>query len=208
MKRRTLFFLLALSSLQPLWAQFSLGLEGGLNWSTVQYSGISGVDSKYSPGFWAGVSPRYSFDETISIITDINYSQIGHQIENEPDIENSRFRDTYWQVSPQLEYKIFDFLGVAAGFYAGFKIDEEQKMPGEDWLSTKEFDLIKNEDYGLLLAVRSYYKGFFLKLAYEHGLQNINNVVITDENGQLIDAKTFNRNIQVGVGYLIPIEKK
>ena len=95
-------------------------------------------------------------------------------------------------LAPQLKYKLNETLAIGAGIYAGVKLK-----------NTQSFKVIKDFDYGVLASVRVSFKPFYLKLAYEHGLQDILNIQWTDASGQPIDSKMSNRNFQIGVGYLI-----
>jgi len=189
-------------------AQISLGVEGGIKLSNIKFEGLEGVDNQPSTNYFVGISPRYSINKKISINLDINYSTKGYQIGTGGNNDVSKFRYTYLILAPQFEYKLFQIFGVGAGLYTGIKIDEEQKTPGNNWNSTKEFDIIKSIDYGIILSIKAYYKNLYIKFAYDYGLQDIMNLNFTDQNGQPIEIKNYNRSVQIGIGYLFNFRTK
>jgi len=119
---------------------------------------------------------------------------------------NFKTRYTYLTVTPQFEYIISNVVGISAGPFIGFKLYEGVKDSSGEWVSTASQENIKSTDMGLTGAVRVYFKGAYLKIAYDHGLTNISNIAYTDSNGQSIDSKSLTRNFQVGIGYMIDFD--
>ena len=184
-------------------AQFSIGIEGGISLSNVRSEGIEEFDNKPIANYFFGLAPQYSVNDKMSIKYNVLYSVKGYQVENGGGIGNSKFRYIYLVLSPQFEYRLHRLFGVSIGPYSGLKLEEEQKMPGSDWSSTKEFDIIKSTDYGIALSVNTYYNNLYFKLAYDFGVQDIVNITFTDNNGQPIEVENFTRSFQIGIGYLL-----
>ena len=204
MKLRTLFLFITMSMVQFVYSQFSIGIEGGMNLSNIKHTGFESGEIDYKPSinYFAGISAKYSFNSKISLNSDFNYSVKGFR--------KNRTKYTYLVFTPQAEYRINKFIGAGFGFYAGLKLDEEYKNRSNQWVSTKEQELIKSSDYGLIASVKVYYNNFFIKIAYEYGLNNIENEIYYAFSLQkdTLDIKKYNRNIQIGIGYLIDFNKK
>ena len=207
MKLKLLLFILTVTTHQFAYSQFSLGVEAGANFANVKFEGLDGLETKSITQWFSGISPKYTLGEQISILADVNYSRIGFQNDLQ-GATGAKFRCTYLVFAPQIAYKVANSLGVNAGFYTGFKIDEEEKIASGEWFSSDDFETIKSGDFGMLIGIRAFYKKAYLKLAYLHGLQNITNLAYTDNNGELIDVEISNRNLQLGIGYLIGFESK
>ncbi len=197
-----------LMCIQITHAQFSLGIEAGANFSVVKFSGLDEADPEFAFGMNAGIAPRYSFDDHISVLADISYSMKGYRLAYALDDDVSlNYRNTYLTLTPQLAYRITEFLGISAGPFLGIKLYEGTRLLDNDWVNTGDLELIESTDYGFMVALRAFLDRFYLKVAYEHGLQDIGNVSYTDIDGNSMDVKTYTRNIQVGLGYLIGFDK-
>jgi len=185
-------------------AQFSLGIEAGANMSVAMFTGLDEASPEFLPGFNAAVAPRYSFAETMSVLADIGYSTKGHTLAYAlSDDVDQKNKYTYLNLAPQFAFRFVDLIEISAGPYLGFKIYEGTRLPDRDWVNTGDLDLFNSTDFGVIMAARVFLDRFYLKLAYEHGLQDIGNVDYTDLNGNPIDNKTLTRNFQIGAGYLI-----
>ena len=188
-------------------AQFSVGVEAGANISTVQFTNLDEADPGFLPGAYVDVAPRYTINEKMSTLVDVQYTTKGHKNSNTSGGIEVKKKYTYLSFSPQFEYLLGNVIGLSAGPYFAIKLYEGTKYPDQDWINTSELDLVSSTDLGVSIAVRAFLNRFYLKAAYEHGLADIGNVAFTDANGQTIDNKTRTRNIQLGVGYLIGFGK-
>lgn len=185
-------------------AQFSLGVEAGVNFSSVKFTGLDEANPEFLTGFNAGVAPRYTFTEAMSVLADIRYSTKGNKLAyalNEDVSLKNKY--SYLTFAPQFAFRLIDFIEISTGPYLGIKVYEGTKLPDRDWVDSGDLDLINSTDVGLIVASRVFLDRFYLKLAYEHGFQDIGNVDYTDINGNPLDNKTFTRNFQIGAGYLI-----
>ena len=83
----------------------------------------------------------------------------------------------------------------------GTLINEQVRTEGESFSNTI-IDTIKSNDFGLVGKVKVSFNNIFGFVRYNHGLSNIFDLMVTDENGDPVeDVKQFNRNFQIGLGY-------
>jgi len=191
---------------QNSYGQFSVGIEGGVNVSTMEIKGIDEVDEEPFVGYSLGFSPRYSINK-ITFLADLNYSYRGYEIGNGDFFEeNSKFKNTDVIISPQIEYRIQKSIGIGLGLYFGIELEEAQKLPpASEWYSTKEYDIIQSPDYGVNLGLKYYYRKVYLKVLFDFGLKDVLNSEAKGQNGE--DLEFYERSILVGVGYLIEFKK-
>lgn len=205
---KNLFLILSLSFFcSPLaYSQFSLGISGGLNLSHSPFNDMVVFNTGYRSAYFLGVTPKYHLNSHLAILSDIEYSVKGFESKGNNIQLDSESRYTYLDFSPEITYHLADFLSLGMGGYIGFKLDEEQRIAGGEWSSTKDLEFIKSTDFGLVGSIRGNLHNFFLVMSYQHGLQDISNLQYTDPNGEpLTSGKQRNRNIQLGIGYFIEI---
>ncbi len=199
MKKVTLTLLL-LSSLTALKAQFSVGMAGGLNISTVSFVNVDYAKPDMRFGYFVSVLPKYHLNQKMSVNLESQYSVVGYDNTNVITIKN-RFQ--YVTLAPQFEYRPTEAIGVYSGIAWGYKIAEAIRADGSDWTSTKDTPFIKDTDLGALLGVRGYFDNIYFTAGFNYGIKNISNIFFTDGNGNNIpDAKQKNVYLQIGVGYL------
>jgi hypothetical protein len=203
MKKLIFIALFSIAAMSASQAQFALGAGGGVNFSDARFSGPESIgDAKGITGFHVSVQPRYVFARRWSAITDLQYSRKGAILES----ANSQFgqRADYFDVLPQVEYRLLERLGVAVGVNVGWSIREEIKYDDGDWEeSILSLDLFDDPDFGLLFALRGYYGRFYATMSYCLGLRDVDNGMYTDDTGQIYDAEWYHRNLQIGIGYLL-----
>lgn len=207
MKKAYLIILFFTIVFRELDGQISLGLSSGINLPTARFVNFKKIKPSRGIFYFVGITPEYHLNSKISILTDIQFSQKGYLDKENVQSSYYRYRYSYVDFLPQLEYKIHKHIGIGLGFNFGFEIKEKSR-PNETWQSTSEFDLIKTFDFGLVGSIKGHYRGFNLFLRYNYGLANISNLEFMDENGILI-TKTgqFNNNIQIGTGYTFKLKK-
>jgi len=192
--------ILFLFSFQSVCAQFSFGADAGLTLSTAKYIGLEAMES-YQSGYYVNLSPRFELGENTRIISDLSYSQKGFQLEGAFNVIPTQFKISYLNLSPKIEYRLMESLGIGAGVYVGWRINQIQKLAGIAWerskISAKSFDL------GISSSLRYYLDRFNFNVAYEYGLTDVSNFLYTDQNGQPIgNSEVFNRSFKFGIGYL------
>lgn len=189
--------------------QISLGFSGGINLPSTRFVKVNASTPSRALFYFVGITPEYHLNSKISILTDIQFSQKGYTVTYNGNGGYYRYRYTYIDLLPQIEYRIQRHISVGLGLNFGFKINEAQNYKNSEWLSTNELDLTKTFDFGLLGSIKGHFRGFNLFMRYNYGLTNISNLMFTDRDGnQISKAAQFNTNIQIGTGYTFNLKKK
>ena len=200
-------FLFALGLAHGASGQFSAGLIGGINFSNVDFGNIdvsSLFESKVKTSFFLGVVTKYQLNEKLTVISDIQISQKGYRVENISVSNDSKFRNVYLDILPEISYQVHDNIGIGIGMNIGVELSEGQKLGSANWMSTKAVDFFNSPDFGVFGTIRFSRNELFLLVRYNLGLSNIANFSYTDVNGNLIgDGKQINRNFQIGMGYFL-----
>ncbi|MDX2135568.1 MAG: outer membrane beta-barrel protein [Saprospiraceae bacterium] len=206
MKNTFLLFALLLVTLR-LNAQFVIGVGGGVNVSSARLVGweiFPGFETEEEAitAFHFSVQPRYVFARRWAAILDLQYNRKG------AELNIFGLRADYFDMMPQVEYRFLEHFGVAAGANFGFKIREERKdLINDEWRESV-FENFKDQDFGLLFALRGYFGGFYGTVSYNLGLKDVSDVWLTDQDGNTIQTEWYHRNLQIGLGYLIPLRKR
>lgn len=97
-------------------------------------------------------------------------------------------------------------MGVGINF--GILLDYSIKAEKDEWTSLKDLEVIKPVDFGMTGCVKGYFGRFFLIASYNYGLSDISKIIFTDANGVPMEnqPKLFNRNFQLGAGYLFSMD--
>ena len=200
--KKYLCLICGLWTMTALQAQFSLGVSGGINLSNSTYSEVLEIDTKTALNYFMGISPRYNFTSRFALLVDLEYSEKGFRLDDSMILGEAESQYVYFDIAPEIEYGLTNFLTLGAGFYAGFKLKEDLNVSQGAPPLLEQLELVKKSDFGILGSVRVDLKYFFLKFSYQHGIENITKLVFTDDSGQPInDAKQQNRNFQIGLGY-------
>ncbi|MEM9545203.1 MAG: hypothetical protein AAGA77_04485 [Bacteroidota bacterium] len=194
-------FFVAIFCCPRLYGQFSVGLEGGANVSTVDFRGVEGIDEGYFHGYFIGIAPRLTKNK-ITLLLDLNYSYRGHEFGSSDLIEEStKYRTPYWIISPQAEYRLHKSFGIGLGFYMGMEIEEAQKTPFDDeWVNTDEFDIHQSPSYGFNLGVKYFFDKVYIKALFDFGIKNVLSPEVQSINGTTLEL--YQRSVLLGVGYL------
>lgn len=205
-----IFLLLALVITQNVYCQTSIGISTGLNFTNNKFKDVIYAAPKTRTDFFIGVSPNFSISERINFSVTTQYSRKGYQNEEDCILCSSvglEYRNSYIDVIPEIEYELLNFLTVGMGFNYGFLINEQSRFENNKWSEIQEF--IKPNDFGLTGKLKVTHNNFFGLIRYNFGLKDISNTYFSNENGdQIVDAKQYNRNLQVGVGYAFNTKKK
>lgn len=189
------------------YSQMKLNFSAGVNHSNCVFENLEFIDTSPSWGYFLGIAPAYQLSEKIQFQLDLQYSRKGYQY-TDPLSSTYEYGFSYFDIIPEVSYKLFDFLAVGLGVNYGLKLNEEYKMGDEDWFDTSHIGLIKSTDFGLTGVLRANYNNLFGFVRYNVGLKNINDINYTNEYAQIItNVKQSNRNLQVGVGYTLDFTK-
>lgn len=196
---------------QNSFGQFSAGVSSGVNLFNPSFSedfSVFSVKSKFN--YYFGITPKYQINSKLAILSDIEFSV--KSWENDFGFEgadalvvpgNIHNRYTYFDINPEVEYRVFKVVGIAGGVYFGYLLDEEQKFGDGDWFSVADFGLLKKIDVGLSASVRAYLKRFYAMVSYNHGLINVTDLSFSNRIGGTVSGTQYNRSLQLGVGFYI-----
>lgn len=195
---------------------FSVSVQAGPVFSTIKPD-LEGVfDPKFRIGFFAGASLNLALSERWEIPLEVQFSQRGFHynteaafifVDNQIALFRGRvdYRLSYLDLAPKVEFRPIRALGIAVGPYLSVQLSESVRYEEViEWTSTKDNALFEDIDFGLSAKLSGYLGPVSLFVAYQYGLANISNLILTDDNGQdlgRLGAK--NRAVLVGLGWRI-----
>lgn len=203
-----LFFFITVGALMSSNAQINLNFSTGVNNSNCEIKNLDGVSSKGRLGYFIGIAPNRYLNDKLNLVVDFQLSTKGCEAIYENTSGSLEVRISYIDIIPEIEYKILDYLFLGVGVNSGFNINEAHKLENEGWINVKDSGFIDLFDFGLTGKIKGNYKNFFGFVRYNFGLTSISNITFTDINGSdFIDSDQYNRNLQIGVGYTLGLNK-
>lgn len=209
MKKLLFLALLLICSMSTIQAQFSLGLDVGLNYNHAKFSGINDFDTnvfdtKAHLAYYLGLRPTYALSSKVNIGLGLQYSVKGY--ESQSGLYAPKVRNYYLDMLPQVEFRPINLFSLVGGVNIGYLAETSAKID-EKWDKNYFlFDAYKKVDFGLLLGLKMYLKQFYVTAHYNHGVVDINEITFTDANGEDIGTSNqFNRNLQIGIGYMLDL---
>jgi len=188
--------------------QVNLDLAAGINLSKTEFKNFEGPSPESRLGYFIEIAPNYQLNEKVSLLMNFQYSEKGYKTRNTTNQDLLKFKHSYIDFMPEVEYNVLDYLAFGFGMYYGIKLNEQFKFEDGEWTDVGDVEFISSTDFGLTGKVKVNYKNIFWYVRYSLGLNDISNVVFTDVNGQSIDdAKQLNRNLQIGMGYSLDLSK-
>jgi len=188
--------------------QVNLDLAAGINLSKTEFKNFEGPSPESRLGYFIEIAPNYQLNEKVSLLMNFQYSEKGYKTRNTTNQDLLKFKHSYIDFMPEVEYNVLDYLAFGFGMYYGIKLKEQFKFEDGEWTDVGDVEFISSTDFGLTGKVKVNYKNIFWYVRYSLGLNDISNVVFTDVNGQSIDdAKQLNRNLQIGMGYSLDLSK-
>lgn len=206
---KTIFTVLGLLLSGSLFAQNGLayGIKAGLNVSN--FGGGNFDDASSRLGLHIAIVGELEISDKFSLQPEIQYSQQGYTEElivvggpfdpviTDATIDFNRRLD-YINIPIILKYAVVENLSIEAGPQLGFAISERVTFDGDKVdLSDQPFNYAAVE-VGIAGGVGYYLdNGLFFQARYIFGLTDVNaeDVVTLDDNS------TFNRNLQISVGF-------
>ena len=178
-------------------SQISLGLTGGINVSGAKVDSASDLFKIGNrTGYFLGLLPKYNVTDKLAIIGETQLSIKGNKQSSPSEIYEQNLK--YLNFLPGVEFELLEIIRLGIGVNFAYLIDESQRLNGGSW---QDVDLVKDVDLGLNGTVKVQVSNIFGFVRYELGLNEASNITYTDINGNPIGAlKTYNRNIQIGVG--------
>ncbi|MBX2967782.1 MAG: PorT family protein [Cyclobacteriaceae bacterium] len=191
MKHKCLLTALSLFFSIKAFSQLEMSLKGGFNIATVKTTNIENADNlKYESitGFVFGPSGRLHLNKKIHLNSDFLFSTKGYSIYT--------FKTTinYLEMNLLLSYNVIDNFDIEIGPDFGFKISINSDQSN---LDNGSFNVM---DIGAAMGIRyTLVDKFTLCARYYHGLNSIAELYRTSNS----ESKTFNRAIQLTIGYKI-----
>jgi hypothetical protein len=194
-------------------AQFSIGVKGGLNVSSIEDLGPYSLDAK--AGFHAGIMTQYMFNKNLGLESGLYYSLMGGK-ETEKDYDRPNRIDDYkasanpsylqmplyaiYKVELAENLSVYPSLGLYFGYGLNGKIDVKGIENGNDVTMRDDFFNDNNNrfDMGAGVGFNVQYKKAVFGLGYEHGFMKINK-----KDYPFDDDNSYNSNIKLSVGFFI-----
>jgi len=179
-------------------AQFGLGIDGGMNVSDAYLKSNSPENTQPLVGYYIGARPHYSLTKWFALGVGAQYSQKGYLTEDKA--EGNRFH--YAMLNPQMEIRPLKFLSVNLGVGAAYLVNQQTRTEGE-WMDVEaRDDMASRMNWDAVAGVKLHFNRFYISAAYEYGLNDIQALNFSDLNNSLAEnARTANRNVQIGIGY-------
>lgn len=224
MKKLTFIFLFSLLVSSSLVAQVSIGLKIGGAFSGHAFEGIGLGESDFvKPTYLGGVFVSIPLSDNFSIQPEVLYSNKGFRT-GHPEIAGRKVGDRiyynlhYISVPIMLQYRVLDRLTVELGPEFGYLLSADSEIgmfnlftsssvSSDPSLSSyRDLDVALNLGVGYALSDR-----WSVNLRYNLGLRDITNdytIIAITEVGSLpepfvVSGSTYNRSVQLSVGYRI-----
>jgi hypothetical protein len=210
MLSKTITTLLLLFTLNQLSAQFTIGVHGGVNASTIKTHGPVTAfypEPEAQVHYFAGINTAYQLCNKWSAGLDVDYAVrgVGYEVTGDADanaLSNSRRKNL--DITPKVSYQLFKNLDLNFGVYCSFlQRHEVQIGDSDDWIEPFATYYSKT-DVGLAPGLRYQIGRFSLLASGQLGLKKIAAISFTGENGEEIGGRhEKNRALQIGLGYRI-----
>ena len=207
-------------------AQFKLGVQAGINMASVQQN-MAAVTNKSAMGFTAGIETNWKLGKKTALITSLHYAMKGYRYKEAKNDIGDTYKTDGEQKIHYLELPIvFAYemqlknytLSIGAGPALATALSgyykETNELLGQSFTVKEDLQFgmynntqLKGIDWGAHLHVAiAMPKGFFAKLYYTHGLNNLGNGAASTivQNGQVTykpQDEYFNRNAGLMLGY-------
>lgn len=224
---KNLLVLWALALCSPMFAQsektgqttpnqqkFSLELMAGANINNMPVRpDIFIENSSYNDrliadfSFFTGISGRQFISNRFAVKLDVQYLEKGFAMKEAQTTFSilERYRATYIDFVPQVEFKAYKNIFLSLGGYGGVRLDERIKYTDQDWsgIHPDVGPLAEDTDWGLSTGLRMVFGRFSALLKYQHGLTPALIFEGTDVTGASSTYRQFHRSLQFGVGFRV-----
>lgn len=215
--KELLLLALSFTFITQTYGQFSFGLKGGGNLSSVEEVNKSDLpdffeeiiqETEYLQGVQVGLQATY-LSNRFEVAAELLYAQKGY-LEKMPqpsgDIAKAKVRYVYLGIPASFRYYIID------NMYAGLGGELARLQSAKSTLDGNTIDLLEHEflpapdrfDFGLLAEIGyRFHERLGVQLRYVHGLSNtMGEIQFTDVNGeplQSVNYKVQNRSFQLSL---------
>ncbi|MCF8245239.1 MAG: PorT family protein [Saprospiraceae bacterium] len=188
-------------------AQFMLSPIAGLNFSNMTASSNAFYKTYTVLRYYIGVQPSYDINEKFNVGAGVQFATKGYRWGDIGSTSETELRIGYLEFTPYAMYKPVKIIGIYAGASLGYQLDEKIKNGGK-WRSPF-FDFSEKYDFGGVVGIKLFAKNIFVNLGLFRSLVPINEINLTDENGEILEnVKQFNQLFSIGVGYNFHLKKK
>lgn len=207
-------------------AQLKFGIQMGVNTANVNQN-MADVTNKAITGFSAGIGTKVKLGKKINFTPGFNYAVKGYQYNEAKNENGESYKTDGEQKINYLEFPlVFSYhislkkntisigagpaiAAALSGYYKETNTILGQTITVEEDLQFgMNNDQLKKIDWGAHLSLEfEMPQGFFARLYYTHGLNNLGNAgpsTYTNQNGMTIQKpqdEYFNRNAGIMVGY-------
>ncbi|MDR1755646.1 MAG: PorT family protein [Culturomica sp.] len=203
MKKMMILAVLFIAS-APVFAQFTYGVKGGLNLSSLsKMKTLGGDDSKMKASVYFGAFAEYQISDYVGISPEIVYSRQGFAAKNDgviigQDVRatelKAKYRFNYLDVPVLVKLYVADGLSVDLGPQFGFLLNAKYYAKSGSTKVKEKLSGVKGFDMSLAMGLTYDISRFFVQGRYNLGLSNV------IKKGESKD-KHRNNVVQLGVGY-------
>jgi opacity protein-like surface antigen len=207
--RATILLFILLSTFGCVKAQTQFGIKAGVNYvNNVAVNAPDGIndDTKYRPGYHAGIFGRLEYSNKLSLRSELLFSNKGYKFDGEANAQPSgdgSMHLNYINLPLLVGYEIVDKLTFMLGPELGYLLSAKSKFESE----TIDVKNIWDNDFDFGLSAGANYsisEKFAVEIRYSHGLSSvIKDITITDESGLPTGetVKFLNRTFQLSAAY-------
>lgn len=182
-------------------AQFKLGVLGGLNISTVKLSLFNDIDSRYSDLYFIGIAPKFQLGKNLAVNSEVHYTAKGYQTNDFFGGALTKLKSDNIDWLPEIEFRLLNKVFFSGGAFWGRRLNNRMKIGNGAWQDNSSVG-DPMWDYGLTGSAKVYFNDFFVQVRYKYGLANLGTLLIVDQNGNEVGLLgEYSRNIHLGVGY-------
>ena len=185
-------------------SQFQLHGGAGLNLSNINVGdipeGFTWIKTETATNFFISARPEFKLTEKWSVGIDVQFSRKGYFQKDPINNESSDRRIQYFDLLPQVQYKIVNPIYVYAGLGLGFRMSESFKV-ADAWQKA-ENEISTPTDASYLFGLRVFpMNKLSVHLQFAGSLVDFYNLDYTDLIGESIDLRSRLQNFQFGVAY-------
>jgi hypothetical protein len=188
-------------------AQNKLGIKAGANFARVENIYLNGSPTRQSIGFNAGLITQFGLGSGFVLRPELLYSQKGYKY-TAP--ENMAATMHFHYITLPLLAGFYPFKGftILAGPEFGYMARANARYDDANHNLSKNFNNFEMAvDFGLSYHLKN---GLGLEVRYNHGFENLTEVSLTNQQGNITGHKKqgSNRLFQAGIIYIFPDNKK
>ncbi|MBC7890026.1 MAG: outer membrane beta-barrel protein [Ferruginibacter sp.] len=205
--KQLIYFFLPLFVSDAATAQTKIAIKAGANMATARiYQDGQKLDSKFNPGYGAGILFKAPFEGLLHFSPSLSYNRRGYTyLPKEGNITQYKNTIHYIDIVPSLSVDFSlgqNSLVISAGPHASMAIAGTEKTSVGTASNTSKMKFSTSKNYGLFDlgftgSIGYHLKRVFIETGFQLGLANINNNVETDKRN------IRNRMVSLQFGYYL-----